>query len=573
MIAGALVRLTLWQAKNRIRVRLARLREPRYLVGSIAGLAYLGYFVVLRNPAFSARRGSAGMIGLERFAGPLELIVAVVLLILATLVWLLPASAHPIRFSPSEVQFLFPAPITRRQLLQYRLWRAQLGLLIGSAMSVLFMRPTSLANGWRFLTGIWLILMTSRIYFIGVSLYREGLRQRGISGLARWAPVAVMCGAVATVAIVVGREWSSLAALSSSPERFDALGRMASSGALWLILWPFRALSHVLLAGTTTAYLVALPGALLILIVNYLWVLRADTAFEESAALIAEKRLDSRWAARSPPRVVVATPFTLAPTGRAEAAIVWKNLIMVGRYLSLKTLVRVAPMIVAMGIAVTMASREGGLASVFALLCMALLGTTVLFGPIVSRNDLRRDLGHLAMLKAWPISGATLLRGEILAPAVLLTAIAWLSILGATVLVPNLREASVAAWVLNRFSYATAALMIAPAVILAELTVLNGLAVVFPAWIATGATRSRGVEAMGQRMFTMAGVLIALVIALIPAALAAAAVAGPIYLASGVILVVLPAAIVLCVVVVECLMAVAALGRVLDRTDVSAVSP
>ncbi len=170
----------------------------------------------------------------------MELGAALLLLLLAALVWILPAAGSPVRFSPSEIQFLFPAPITRRQLLQYRLLRAQLGLLFGSAMATVFMRPTSFANSWKFLTGLWLILMTCRIYFTGVSLYREGLRQRGIAGIWKWAPVAIVCGAVAIVAATIYGNWSWLSTAGAPQPFFDGLDRIASSGPVAWILWPFR---------------------------------------------------------------------------------------------------------------------------------------------------------------------------------------------------------------------------------------------------------------------------------------------------------------------------------------------
>jgi hypothetical protein len=491
----------------------------------------------------------------------MELGGAFLLLVLAALVWVLPAARSPLRFSPSEIQFLFPAPITRRQLLQYRLFRAQLGLLFGSVMATVFMRPTSFSNSWKFVTGLWLILMTSRIYFTGVSLYREGLRQRGIGGIAKWAPVAIACGAVAIVGALMYGNW---------PE-FD---RVVSSGPVAWILLPFRSLTRVPLAATTTAYLTALPGALVVLIVNYLWVLRTDTAFEENASLIAEKRPGERPVSLQP-RVKSAapTPFKLAPTGRLETAIVWKNLIMVGRYASLRMLLRLAPMVISLGLVASIASRQNGIATVAAGICMVLTAITVVMGPLISRNDLRRDLGNLAMLKAWPLSGATLLRGEVLSPAVMLTSIAWLLILGAASLAGNRRAETLQPLVHDRFSYGTAARVLAPGLILAELTVLNGLAVLFPAWIATGATRSRGVEAMGQRLFTMAGVLVTLVFALVPATIVAGIAAGVIYFASGLILVVIPSAIITSMLMLESFIVIELLGRVLDRTDVSAVSP
>jgi hypothetical protein len=569
---STLASLTFWQVKNRIRVRLARLKQPRYLVGSIAGIAYIGYFAILRNPGFSRGRGAA-MANFARVAGPLELGAALSLLLLAALVWILPAAGSPVRFSPSEVQFLFPAPITRRQLLQYRLLRAQLGLLFGSAMATLFMRPTSFSNSWKFLTGLWLILMTCRIYFTGVSLYREGLRQRRIAGISKWAPVAIVCGAVAIVAATLYGNWSWLITAGAPQAFFEGLDRVVSNGPIAWILWPFRALTRVPLAVTTTAYLTALPGALIVLTINYLWVLRADTAFEETAALIAEKQ-PSETRARTQPRVraAAAAPFALAPTGRLETAIVWKNLVMVGRYASLRVLLRLLPMVISLSLIASFASRQNGIATVAAVFCLVLVAITVLVGPMISRNDLRQDLGNLAMLKGWPMSGATLLRGEILAPAVMLTSIAWLLVLGGAALAGNL-SVGLLQPLQDRLSYMIAALLLAPGLILAELTVLNGLAVLFPAWISTGATRSRGVDALGQRLFTTAGVLVTLVFALVPATMVAGVVAGGIYYVSGVLVVVIPSAVITSVLIVECFIVVEMLGRVLDRTDVSAVSP
>ena len=570
---STLAALSFRQFKNRIRVRLARLKEPRYLVGSIFGIAYITYFAILRNPGFSRGRGGAAA-NFVRVAGPMELGAALFLLLLAALVWVLPAAGSPLRFSPSEIQFLFPAPIARRQLLQYRLLRAQLGLLFGSVMATVFMRPTTFSSSWRFLTGLWLILMTSRIYFTGVSLYREGLRQRGIGGISKWAPAAMACGAAAIVAATIYGNWPSLSAAGAPQAFFNGLDRIVSSGPVAWILFPFRSLTRLPLAVTTTAYLTALPAALAVLIINYLWVLRADTAFEENAALVAEKR-PGETPAGVQPRVkgAAATPFKLAPTGRLETAIVWKNLIMVGRYASLRMLLRLAPLVISLGLMASIASRQNGIATVAAAFCMVLTAITVLMGPMMARNDLRRDLGNLAMLKAWPISGATLLRGEILAPAVMLTSIAWLFILGAASLAGNLRAGFVQPLVQARLTYGTAALLLAPGIILAELTVVNGLAVLFPAWIATGATRSRGVEALGQRLFTTAGVLVTLVFALVPAATVAGIIAGVIYFVSGAVVIVIPSIVITGMLALECFAVIELLGRVLERTDVSAVSP
>jgi hypothetical protein len=51
---GAFVRLTWWSFRNRVRVRLRRLREPRYLAGALAAIAWF-YFFVLRRSARPSR--------------------------------------------------------------------------------------------------------------------------------------------------------------------------------------------------------------------------------------------------------------------------------------------------------------------------------------------------------------------------------------------------------------------------------------------------------------------------------------------------------------------------------------
>ena len=57
---GALIYLTLCSMRNRFRVRFKRLREPRYLIGLIAGLSYF-YFLFWRPRG--GQTGRAGRVG------------------------------------------------------------------------------------------------------------------------------------------------------------------------------------------------------------------------------------------------------------------------------------------------------------------------------------------------------------------------------------------------------------------------------------------------------------------------------------------------------------------------------
>jgi hypothetical protein len=99
------------------------------------------------------------------------------------------------------------------------------------------------------------------------------------------------------------------------------------------------------------------------------------------------------------------------------------------------------------------------------------------------------------------------------------------------------------------------------------------VAVLFPAWAAIGTSRARGVDAMGQRMLMFAGVMLTLVVSVLPAAVAAGLVGGVLYAATNTIPVVIPAIVLGVVLIVECIVMIELLGRVLDRTDVTALEP
>src|SRR5580765_8072123 len=109
--------------RNRLRVRL--LRQPRYFIGAIAGAAYLyfSFFARFRTSRSSAaRRGGrpprlpqsmAALLAVAPSLGGLALMIA------AAGAWLFPMDSSMLEFSDAEQQFLFPAPVSRRQLLVY----------------------------------------------------------------------------------------------------------------------------------------------------------------------------------------------------------------------------------------------------------------------------------------------------------------------------------------------------------------------------------------------------------------------------------------------------------------------
>jgi hypothetical protein len=567
-VSGALVYLTACSFRNRVIRRVRRLREPRYLAGAVAGSLYI-YFAFLRSQ-LRAMKGTPrmAMATLDRFSTWAESLGALALWLFVVLRWALPSMRPPLQFSGPEVQFLFTAPVSRRRLLHYKLLRGQIGLLFTSLVALL-LGGRAAPSRLSFVLGLFLLLSTLRLHLTGVVLSRASLTQPG--GRRRpgaWLPFGLTVGA--SVVIVFGLGVGLVPLMSRAT--LDVIGaevlRQTSTGVVGAALWPARILVRPVFSEWPWAFLRALGPALLVFVLNYAWVLASDARLEDAA--IASERRRSEGRSRPPAVATRRAPFRLSAAGRPEIAILWKNVLMIGRQMNGRNVIRFAlPLIgVAAGMAAT-GNRHSGSLTTVALLCLAGATVAALMGPQMVRNDLRTDLAHLPILKTWPLAGEAIVRGELLAPALLLSGFASLCVLLALLLslgipVPKLS-------LLDRLALATTAVIAIPGVVIAQLVIHNGAAVLFPGWIVTGTSRPRGIEAMGQQMLLFAGTVLLLSVGLLPAAVAAAVVGFPLRWLIGWSGLVPAAAVFTMVLFAESWLATAGLGRVLDRTDPSAV--
>jgi hypothetical protein len=559
-VTGAFLYLTGCSNKNRVLRRLRRLREPRYLTGLVVGLVYL-YWFIFRNQMRSARHQGEGLAAFASFAPDIVAIGALALWALALAAWLWPFGSRTWTFSGAEVHFFFTAPVTRRALLNYKLLRSQLGLLFGVAIAALFSGAARAAalGRWSFVLGGWLLFATIYLHVLGANLTKGSLRAPGskVPSLA-WASAAVM---LLVSSAVVGTYAVQAPALMSRPPGEALRGIVAASrtGIAALALWPFVAVISPMFAAGPSAFLRALIPALAVVAANYWWVLTSDAQLEQAAAAAERRPTSGRRGLPTP--VVRAAPFELAPLGRLETAILWKNTILFGRYVSVATLVRVLIPVVVLAAVIGLNQKGGSLAP----LALMFAGFTTLLGPYSVRNDLRMDLPRLPVLKTWPINGRELLIGELLAPTLVLSVAVWFLLAVAFALAPTWNAGPVDT--LGRAAVAIAGAVLAPMLIVGQLIIQNAAVVLFPAWIVTGGARARGVEAMGQRMLMMAGTLLSLAVGVLPAAAVAAGLGWLFYLLLGWPGVV-PAAIVFAgILLVEAALVLTWLGRVLERTE------
>ena len=559
-------------ARNRVRVRLRRLREPRYLFGAIAGVAYFyfTFFARMRVGGGSGgrRRSNAdpspAMFSALAASGPAA--AGLVLMVGTAALSVVPMTSSLLVFSEAEIQFLFPAPVSRRHLLLHRMMRSQLGILFGVVVFSIFMPSASGFTRLRTGIAMWVLFATAKIYFAGISLARTRLAAATSSARA-WTPVVVLIAALAIVGTSLARAFLGRP-VDGVQEVLTRLSEVAASPPVWVVLFPFVALVRPLFAPWPWPFVLALVPAALVLVLTIAWVLRTDEGFEDAATEASARQAAARKALIAPAPTARATRWTLGLTGRTEGLFFWKNAMQALRATTgvslLRYLVPLALVAVSISAGVMSASRARGAAMTLCTIAVGIAAFTVILGPQVMRTDLRDDLRHLELLKTWPLKPPAVIRGEMLFPGAVLTSLAWLALTCATILSAAGFPRLSLGW---RLSGATSALLLAPALIFAQLTVHNAAAVLFPAWVPLGNARPRGLDAMGQRLILLGAVLLTLLVMMAPGVVAATILWVAFYRFLGAAVLIPGALMCLGLVVIEVLTATEALGPAYERLD------
>jgi ABC-2 type transport system permease protein len=562
----------LWWAsvRNRVRKQMQRLRQPKYLAGMVVGGLYM-YMVVLRRLSFqhSAEVMTPSVRALA------ELGLAGMLMATLATAWVLGDDRPALTFTETEVQLLFSAPISRRGLLHYKLARGLVAAAVAAFFSTLFVGRGLSAHPVLFFLGATVVLGTVNLHGTAASFVRTRLLKLGWAGTAlRWA---VLLGLFTALCLMVYR------ALQAHPFPEEFGGRKALeewlSGvleypALHAALWPARALVALPMADGVGAFLRILPVALGLFALHYLWVSVLLVPFEEVVVARAEAKAFQRGQRLARVgHIVLRKPFfRLHARGRPEVALLWKNLLAARRasgpevFLGLALLGLAYPIGVAFFAPQSLHSARQLMSIVY--LCFA--GMLTVFGPVTIRADLRMDLPKLDMLRAMPLKGWQVVAAEILAPGLLLAAIQLaLLALGVGMGVGVLGEWDTKFWVAGGLGLA----LLLPVLGVGGLFVQNAAVVLFPSWLPADGERARGIEAMGQRLLTLAGALVVLIGGLLPAAFIAALVGFALYGFLGVWALPFAGLTASAGLVAEVSLGVLALGRAFDKMDVASEGP
>lgn len=560
----------LWRTtRNRVARQLSRLKQPRYAIALLIGIGYL--VLVFANPGGPGRAAPESR-GVPAIAG----VAALGLAITVCLWWLRGGVGSSLAFLPAEVQYLFPAPLSRRALIGYRIVRAQILILFNALLWMLLIRSWGIAIPWpmRFLTA-WGFFSLVGLHRLGSALVQTvpltGAR-RAVLTVARVVSVAVLVALVAGLAPPLLRFGEV-----GAREGFSLLGAALVAPPAGIALMPFRFIIAPLHAAGVAAWAGNFALVLAAVALHVIWVLSMRVAFEETAAtatselaakLAAFRERRAGGSASLPPRRAGRNWIPLKPQGWPAAAIVWKNTIALIRIGSLKAIVFMAVIVlVGSRLIASLSSEKEAAAAAAPFIAIAVMAFVL--GPRLVRNDLRQDLLSLSLLKSYPLKGSHIVAAEMVSPTVVLSLFQVAMLLGAWFSVPGPQRQELAGGSVRAMAVALPFALVAMNGM--NVAIQNGMALMFPSWIRLGAD-SGGIEAVGQNLLAMIGALLSLLVALI-APVGAAVVAGVLSrpaLGGGALA--LAAAAGTVVMAAELAGMIALLGRVFEKTEPTALA-
>jgi hypothetical protein len=554
---SALSFLVIRSARNRLRVQLARLKNVRYVLGL---LFLIAYFAMILRPdrLVGIGRRPPGTMPTALLGANALAISALALTILVGYWWTFGTKLSVVALSRAESRQLLPSPLSRNQLILFKLAKASLATLLSAViLSIISRRASGVLPFPLRIFSYFVMFGTFQLHQLGATLTRSGgrpvgekLGRRGwiIGGIA----VALIVLAIAASVMPV---WPAVLGAAEPGIALDRLREALYSMPALLIIAPARAVVAPLGAESIGEWLRVIPVAIAIWLLHVPWILLNRTPFEEAAVAAGERREAIRTAMRAQrasggrgigaliaaraalgKKTYVArrTWLPLPPTGPAWMAVTWKNFIPTIRQM------RWATLAIAAGGALLIAAVAGYIvyentgsiphAVMFgrnglAILALVLALAWTLIGPLYTRNDFRSDLPYIRLLRTFPVDSGSLVGAEIASSTLLIFAFQFICLVIALVLptgdatpigqsIPHFGERLVIFF----------ALLLALATLdILSVTVRNAIALFFPGWVKLGG-EGGGFEAIGQNLLGTAGSLLLLILLLIiPAALAGGA--------------------------------------------------
>ncbi len=502
---------------NRFRQQAARAKSPRYLAAVVMGMLYI-WWALFRN----AQLGGGGPLASIVKTDVAVPIASAVMLLSAARWWVFGGERSALAFTPAEVQFLFPAPVSRRQLVHAKLVRMQLVILLNTLIfSVLLRGSGGTVEGWQRGLSLWMLFSTLALHRLGATIvHANAMEHVGKSRRRLILPLIVFGVVLLAVVYGVVTAWPLLRTASMSGTKAvllavtDALRAPVPAAALW----PVRAVIEPVFLGRGGQWFLAMPWAAAMLTLHYFWVVRLDKAFEEAALEATQHRAERLLRFRSSQmgnsrsrKGKLAKVPSLALSGRPEMAIAWKNVVAALRGGAWRTQLLMFTVSLGVLAAVTRSASDRA-GDVFMGITFGWGAMLLFIGPLWMRFDLRLDLPRLPMLKTMPLAGWRIVTAEIAAVTALHSVTVWsLMVVPLVMFVQEPALLTESGVTIPIFISVVVGVPIFNALMF---TIQNGTALLFPAWVRLG-TEARGFETMGQNLLTTGATTLVAAVALV----------------------------------------------------------
>lgn len=395
-------------------------RTTKGAIFFLFGFALFGFWIF--SVLVSARYQRPDMENV-RSVGPLMLLGICLLTALTSV------GDKAVAFTPGEVDFLFPGPFTRRQLLLYKLGKSSLAaLLTALLLSFALLRY---AGSWAAaFAGVFLILLFVQFLSTTLVLIGQTVSERAYTRGRQIVMIVVIGAAVLGLRGVLARH------ALTGPERIDLLEVMRQfARSHWgtILLAPFAVFTRALTAsGTAELVKCGLEAALVDLLLLAV-VVKLDANYLEAAAGATQRRYERLRRMRAGSLMSIGA----GKTGRRRlpqppflwgaGPVAWRQLTGAlrssrGLLLVLVLLALIAGPIFVAARATPARSPQSSDAPIFTALFSTLAWLSVMLASLL-RFDFRADLDAMETVKTLPLRPWAVAAGQLVAPTVVLTAI------------------------------------------------------------------------------------------------------------------------------------------------------
>lgn len=393
-----------------------------------------------------------------------------------------------ITFSPAEVDFLFPAPFTRRQLLAFKIGKSLAGITFSSLlMSAAFLRH---AGGWgQAVLAAFLTLIFMQLFSMSVALLAQSAGERAYT-LGR----KIILGAIA-LAIAIPVVPAILRGGQRSFVEVATTLRQSTIGSV--VLAPLEAFGRIFTATQWFPDVLMYVGIALAINAALLWlVLRLDADYLEASAAKSTALHDRVQRMReggfmTSGKIKARSSLPMLPHWFGAGPIIWRQVTSVMRS-SRGMLLMLAILGVAVGPLLMSTGTEGSSGTI------GLLAWTTIMGVGWLRFDFRGDLARMDHLKSLPTAKWAVAAGQIATPTVILTLV-HLMILGGVMI--TLRQTPTALLLAVGLSFPFNVLLVG---------IENVLFLYYPVRVAVGAGDFQG---FGRQMLALMAKMILMLVA------------------------------------------------------------